>query len=135
MLKIKKRPMWPIALVAGALITPFVWAQSAPLALTDPAASSQPTTRFWTLKTVFEQAWALQPEASSIDLRRDAASAAAAAATGTAVARAAAAAAAAGSAASAADRRLPMERDGKGRGRGEGDWVQRACSSIAFRLD
>lgn len=81
MLKIKKRPMWPIALVAGALITPFVWAQSAPLALMDPAASSQPTTRFWTLKTVFEQAWALQPEARSIALRRDAASAARLAAT------------------------------------------------------
>ena len=52
------------------------------------------------------------------------------------LARAAAAVvAAAASAASAADRRLPMEGDGKGRGRGEGDWVQRACSSIAFRLD
>jgi cobalt-zinc-cadmium efflux system outer membrane protein len=67
MQKVKKISLWPIAFITGIVMMPVAWAQSAPRSLT--------------LKTVFEQAWAQQPEARSIALRRDAASAARLAAT------------------------------------------------------
>ena len=68
--------LWPIALFAGAVLTPAAWAQSVPLAALDPVALAQSTSRSFTLKTVFEQAWSLQPESRAIALRREAAHAA-----------------------------------------------------------
>jgi cobalt-zinc-cadmium efflux system outer membrane protein len=76
MKKFKKIVLWPIALVAGAAITPAAWAQSALLAPAEAIPSTQRMAGSYSLKAVFEQAWALQPEARSIALRRDATQAA-----------------------------------------------------------
>ena len=54
-------------------MTPAVWSQPALPAPVEPISSTQSASRSFTLRMVFEQAWALQPEARSIALRREAA--------------------------------------------------------------